>query len=124
MPANKKAVTDSEYELMKILWESDEPLTSAGVLERLGSRDWKITTVATLLTRLCDKGAVSFEKRGRNHYYSPELKESEYKVSAAKSLISRIYNGSVKNLVASLYESDEIPEEDIDELKTMFKLDK
>lgn len=124
MPANKKAVTDSEYELMKILWESDEPLTSAGVLERLGSRDWKITTVATLLTRLCDKGAVSFEKRGRNHYYSPVLKESEYKVSAAKSLISRIYNGSVKNLVASLYESDEISEEDIDELKTMFKLDK
>lgn len=124
MPANKKAVTDSEYELMKILWESDEPITSAGVLERLGSRDWKITTVATLLTRLCDKGAVSFEKRGRNHYYSPELKESEYKVSAAKSLISRIYNGSVKNLVAALYESDEISEEDIDELKNMFKLDK
>lgn len=124
MPANKKTITDAEYELMKILWESDEPLTSAGVLERLGSRDWKITTVATLLTRLCDKGAVTFEKRGRNHYYSPELKESEYKVSAAKSLISRIYNGSVKNLVASLYESDEISEEDIDELKTMFKLDK
>lgn len=124
MPANKKAVTDSEYELMKILWESDEPITSAGVLERLGSRDWKITTVATLLTRLCDKGAVSFEKRGRNHYYSPELKESDYKLSAAKSLISRIYNGSVKNLVAALYESDEISEEDIDELKNMFKLDK
>lgn len=124
MPANKKTVTESEYELMKILWDSSEPLTSAGVLERLGNRDWKLTTVATLLTRLCQKGAVTFEKRGRNHYYSPILKETDYKISAAKSLISRVYNGSVKNLVAALYENEEISEEDIDELRNMFKLDK
>ncbi len=123
MPANKKKITDSEYEIMKILWDSGEPLTSAGVLERLDSRDWKITTVATLLTRLCDKGAVTFEKRGRNHYYKPLIKENDYKVSAAKSLISRVYNGSVKNFVAALYENQELSEEDIEELKNMFNLD-
>lgn len=122
MPANKKAITDAEYELMKILWASEEPLTSAGVLERLGSRDWKLTTVATLLTRLSGKGVVTFEKRGRNHYYSPCMQETEYKVSAAKSLISRVYNGSVKNLVAALYENKEISQEEIDELKDMFGL--
>lgn len=122
MPADKKTVTDSEYELMKILWESDEPLTSAGVLGRLEGKAWKITTVATLLTRLADKGAVTFEKRGRNHYYSPVLKETDYKISATKSLLSKIYNGSVKNLVAALYENKEMSEEEIDDLKKMFDL--
>lgn len=124
MPANKKKITDSEYDIMKILWESGKPLTSAGVLERLDNKAWKITTVATLLTRLCDKGAVTFEKQGRNHYYKPLIRETDYKVSAAKSLISKVYNGSVKNLVAALYENQEISQEDIDELKDMFNLDK
>lgn len=124
MPANKKKITDSEYEIMKILWESDMALTSAGVLERLDNKTWKITTVATLLTRLCDKGAVTFEKRGRNHYYKPLIRENDYKINAAKSFISKVYNGSFKNLVAALYENQEISQKDIDELKDMFNLDK
>lgn len=122
MPMDKKTVTDSEYEIMLILWNSSEPLTSAEVLERLTDKKWKITTVATLLTRLADKGAVAFEKRGRNHYYSPIIKEAEYKISAAKSLLSRIYNGSVKNLVAAFYDNKELSDEEIAELKEMFKL--
>lgn len=122
MPANK-SITDSEFELMKILWESDRPLTAAEIMERLESKDWKITTVSTLLTRLCEKGAADFEKKGRTHYYYPLLKENEYKVSATKSLIRRVFGGSVKNLVAALYDNEEMSEEEVKELKEMFRLD-
>ncbi|MCC8160601.1 MAG: BlaI/MecI/CopY family transcriptional regulator [Oscillospiraceae bacterium] len=122
MPANK-SVTDSEFELMKILWESDKPLTAQEIMERLESKEWKITTVSTLLTRLCEKGAADFEKRGRSHYYYPVFKETDYKISATKSLVSRVFGGSVKNLVAALYDNKEMSDEDVKEIKEMFGLD-
>lgn len=122
MTKTGKSITDSEYELMQVMWNSGVPLTSAEILNNIKGKNWKITTVSTLLMRLVDKGAASFEKRGRNHYYSPVLKESDYKLSATKSLLSRIYNGSVKNLVAALYENEEITDNEIDELKKMFDL--
>lgn len=122
MPSNKKTVTESEYEIMQVLWKSEIPLNAAEVTERVADREWKLTTVATLLTRLTNKGAVKFEKSSRNYYYSPVLKENDYKIGAAKSLLSRIYNGSIKNMVAALYEGNEISDEDIAELKKMFDL--
>lgn len=122
MPANK-AVTESELELMKILWESDEPLTVNEIMKRLSGKAWKITTVSTLLTRLCEKGAASFEKNGRAHSYYPVLKENDYKVNAAKSLLDHVFSGSVKNLVAALYDNEKLSDNDIEELKNMFRLD-
>lgn len=122
MTKTGKNITDSEYELMQVMWKSGVPLTSAEILNSIKGKKWKITTVSTLLMRLVDKGAASFEKRGRNHYYSPVLKESDYKLNATKSLLSKIYNGSVKNLVAALYENEEITDNEIDELKKMFDL--
>lgn len=121
MPA--KSITDSEYELMKILWESEQPLTSQEIMHRVSDREWKITTVSTLLTRLCEKGAAAYEKKGRSHYYYPVLSEKGYKLSASSSLLSRVFGGSVKNLVASLYDGGKLKEKDIEEIKEMFGLE-
>lgn len=122
MPANK-SVTESELELMKILWKSDTPLTVNEIMERLENKEWKITTVSTLMTRLCEKGAADFERKGRSHLYYPVLEENDYKVSTTKSLLNRVFSGSVKNLVAALYDSKELSDKDIEELKEMFRLD-
>ena len=50
----KKTVTESEYEIMKILWESDAPMTVGEVYGRLPEEEkrWSKNTVATLLVRL------------------------------------------------------------------------
>lgn len=122
MPANT-AVTESELELMKILWDSNEPLTVSDIMKRLSDKNWKTTTVSTLLTRLCEKGAASFEKNGRSHLYYPVLKKDNYQLIAAKSLLDSVFSGSIKNLVASLYDNDELSGKDIEELKNMFRLD-
>ena len=45
-------------------------------------------------------------------------------MSETKSLLSKIYNGSVKNLVASLYENKAISQDEIDDLRKMFDLEK
>ncbi len=122
MPGEKKHITESELEIMKVLWESDQPLPVGEVRKRL-SNDWKNTTVATLLTRLVEKGAVCFEATGKIHRYYAVLGREEYGLGATKSLLSKIYNGSVRNLVAALYDHKEISQDEIADIKKLFELE-
>ncbi len=122
MPA-KKRITESEYEILKVMWDAGEPMSAPQITEKLKEKGWQRTTVATLLTRLCEKDGAAFETRGRAHYYYPKMSENEYKLSATKSLIGRVFGGSVKNLVAALYTNNEMTDEEIKEIKEMFELD-
>ena len=49
--------------------------------------------------------------------------EEEYKKQQTKNFISKLYNGSVKNLVASLFENEQISDEELLEIKKMFNLE-
>ena len=104
--------------------EQKKEFTLGEVMKALTQKEWKTTTVATLLTRLADKGIIGIEKRGKTNYYYAILKKEDYDIHETKTLLSKIYNGSVKNLVASLYEKKEITDQEILELKNMFGLEK
>ena len=47
------AVSEAELEIMKALWNSDKPLNSIEIGEAVKAQEWKKTTIATFLTRLC-----------------------------------------------------------------------
>ncbi len=121
----RQIITESEYELMKILWGADEPMTIGEILKRLpDDNEWTRNTVASLLVRLCDKKVIAYDKKGKYHYYYPVLEKQEYSISATKSFLSKMFGGSVGNMVASLYKSEELSQSDIDELKKIFDLEK
>ncbi len=115
-----KSISDAEFEIISVLWSADEPMSAQDISER--KKKWKYSTIATLLKRLYEKGAVTYEKRGRYFYYSPLIDEKEYKAEQTKSLVSRLYNGSVKNLVAALFENKQLSGEDVKDIKDMFDL--
>ena len=66
---------------------------------------------------------VACEKRGSANLYYPVLRQSDYDMSETESFLSKIYKGSVKNLVAALYENKKISKKDILDLKEMFDLE-
>ena len=117
-----KGISDAEYEIISVLWSADEPMTAQDISEREEMKKWKYSTIATLLKRMYEKGAVTYEKRGRYFYYSPHIDEQEYKTEQTKSLVSRLYNGSVKNLVAALFENKQLSGDDVKDIKDMFDL--
>lgn len=117
-----KQITDAELEVMKVLWQADEPVTSGDICEALPENNWAYTTVATLLSRLTEKGAVAFKKNGKTKYYTAMIKEGDYQAEQTRHLVLKLYNGSVKNLVANLIESNDISKEDIEEIKKLFNL--
>lgn len=112
----KQTVTESEYELMKIMWEAEKPLSLGEILTRLDGK-WVRNTVGTLLTRLCEKGVAGYEKKGKSYLYYAVLDKKDFSMSETKSFLSKLYNGSVGRLVASLYENGQLSGEEIDELK-------
>ena len=116
-------ISESELEIMQLLWHSAGALPLSEIRKSLQeSVGWEATTIKTLLQRLVSKRAVLQEKRG-NYFYSPLVTEKEYNEWATDDLINKLYRGSAKRLVAALVQSDELSEADIEELRALLKGD-
>ncbi|MFX3635933.1 MAG: BlaI/MecI/CopY family transcriptional regulator [Candidatus Pristimantibacillus sp.] len=115
-------ITDSELEVMRVLWEAGDDMPIADIrrcLEQTSS--WESSTIKTLLRRLCEKGVVLAAKR-EVFYYKPLVSEQEYNEHATQSLIDRLYGGNAKSLVATLLGGKKLNDADIEELRTLFKV--
>lgn len=116
-------ISDSELEVMKLLWKAGEPVTSTVIREELQrSMGWEATTIKTLISRLVHKEVVSQEKR-KVFYYCPLISEKEYNNWATSRLINKLYKGSAAALVAALVDSQGLSEGDINELRELFKVE-
>jgi len=114
-------ISDSELEVMRILWREGRPLSFTEIRTALeGKTDWKKSTIQTLVVRLRDKGIISTQ----DHYvtlYSPNVTEEEYVQTEGQSFINKLFDGSAKKLVAALCRSGKLDESDVDELKAFFE---
>lgn len=115
-------ITDSEVEVMRVLWEAGRELPISDIRKTLEQTSkWESSTIKTLLRRLCEKGVVIVAKKDV-FYYTPLVSEAEYNEYTTQSLIDRLYSGSAKNLVASLLGSKKLDDLDIRELRNLFKV--
>jgi Predicted transcriptional regulator len=113
-----RRLPDSELEIMMIIWEAKEPVTSAYVSEKLrDKKEWKITSVLTFLARLAEKGFVTSTREGKINIYSAVIGEQEYLESESKSFLEKLYGNSLTTFVSSLYKSNAISDSDLAELR-------
>jgi len=116
-------ISDSELEVMRMLWAAEDALTVTEIRQALQLKmGWEATTVKTLVQRLCSKGAIAQEKRNV-FYYRPLISEKEYNHWATSNLISKLYHGSAKELVAALVHSEGLSQSDLEELRSFFKVE-
>ena len=115
-------ITDAEMEIMKIIWEENNEITTATILEKLPKENsWKTTTVMTLITRLIEKGILNVNKIGKLNNYSAKVTEEEYKAVQTDVFLDDMHNGSIRNFMATLYNSRKISKKDIADLKNWIK---
>ena len=117
-----QGISSAELEVMQVLWDADAALTVQAVCDRLPSKKWAYKTVGTLLIRIEEKGAVLATKKGRANYYTPLLDKEVYTKDQTKDFVAKLYNGSVKELAVSLFQSADMTEEDVAEIRKMFNL--
>lgn len=111
-------IPDAELEIMMIIWDSNGSVTSEDIMKKLdGKKTWKRTTVLKFLSRLTERGFLSLEKKSKTNVYCPLIKQDEYLEYECKNFLERICQNSVKKLVATLYSSKSISEDDLAELR-------
>ena len=107
-------VSDSELELMKIVWSQGGTARYAQIMEELSrtGRTWQKNTVITLLSRLVEKGMLRTSKIGRRNEYSALVSEEDYQTAQTQNLLNKLYEGSAKGLVSTLIQRDLLSAED------------
>lgn len=114
-------ISESEWEVMKLLWNSN-PLTSDEIINELsGKKEWSKQTIKTFITRLNKKGAIYYERVGRSYKYYPTFSEKECRKEENKSFLKRVYDGSLKILFANFIEEEKMTLKDIEELEKLLK---
>ena len=115
-------ISPSEAAVMRVIWESSDPLTANEIIERLEERTkWQPKTVRTFLNRLVTKGALSAQKRTfrgieRLHYLPCVTRDA---VAAAKSssLVETLFGGTIRSMLAGFIDSGELSPDDLADLR-------
>lgn len=76
----QQQISDSELELMKIIWGNGKTAMYAYIMSELdkSGNEWKKNTVLTLLSRLIEKGFLTISKIGRRNEYTALVDEKDY----------------------------------------------
>ena len=113
------AIADSEWAVMKVVWNK-YPITSNEIVKSLERKiHWNHRTIRTLIGRLVGKKALGFERKGRQYHYFPLVTKDECAWRERKSLLSKVYNGSLKPMLLAFIEDAELSKEEVDELKAI-----
>lgn len=108
---------DTELEIMKVIWTMEKNINTTEIKKILEkNRPWNVSALQTLLNRLIDRGFLDTYKEGKNKCYTVLVTEDEYISFENKSFLKKVNNSSITKLVASLYNSKSISENDLLEL--------
>jgi len=104
---------------MDVLWGAS-PQTANQVVEALASRtDWKPKTIHTLLRRLALKGALRYQKQGREYLFEPAITAQSCLQDAGRTFLDRRCQGRLAPFLACLLKAEKLTAEEITELKSI-----
>ena len=79
----------------------------------------RYTTVLTVLRGLERKGLAGHRAQGRQHVFRPTVGLAEIKQGLAQDLLTRVFRGSPRDLVATLFDANAVTPEIAQELKAL-----
>ncbi|RJP24462.1 MAG: hypothetical protein C4527_18845 [Candidatus Omnitrophota bacterium] len=86
-------LTPAEIWLLNVLYELSEA-DIYSVLDRIShEREWKYTTVQTMIHHMCDKGYIVREKIGRRFMYKPTKPRSKM----FETVLNKLFGLSLKH---------------------------
>lgn len=118
--ANKKTPTAVELEFMEVVWAEGE-VTADDVQKALRKRGRKLAdgSVRKVLGILLEKGQLTRRKEGRFFFYRAKTKPQRTKANIVRDVVDRVFRGSAPRMVASLFESRDISDDDLEQIKRL-----
>jgi BlaI family transcriptional regulator, penicillinase repressor len=117
MSKQSVALTESEWSVIKAVWET-EPCNAPAIQERLAkATGWTYSTVRTLMDRMVAKGVLTARKDGKLTIYNSAVTRQQAQRGELFYALKHAFNGALTPMVQCLLDSKEISGEELDELK-------
>ena len=110
---------DLQLAIMRTLWRQGEATVAdvhAALYERRGLA---LTTIATMLRKMEQKGVVRHRVDGRQFIYRPTVHEQDVQRTMIGDLVERLFDGDAKALLTHLVSEGEIDAEELAELQEL-----
>ena len=121
MTATLPRPTESELELLRILWEK-QPATVREIYDALNTeRPSGYTTVLKLLQIMTAKGLVVRDEANRAHVYRSAISQDAMQSKILKDLSVRLFSGSAAQLALHALAMEPASDSELEEIRALLK---
>lgn len=109
-------LSKSEEKLMEFIWQKEEAFMK-DLIECFPEPRPAPTTIATLLKRMTDKGAIGYRQLGNSRQYFPLIKKAAYFKKRVHSMIENYFDDSVMQFASFFTKEVSLSKDQLEELK-------
>jgi BlaI family transcriptional regulator, penicillinase repressor len=118
------AISDAEWKVMKVLWDK-APQPAYDIIQQLAKTEsWHVSTVKTLLARLCRKEVLGIRRYKNLYLYCPLVTEDDCLKAESESFLERFFGGSVQTLLLHFVRREKLTKKELEELKKLLEQSK
>jgi predicted transcriptional regulator len=111
--------TESELEILQVLWEKKEATVREVHDEISKTKDIGYTTALKLLQIMFEKGLVSRNDSSKTHIYMPAVSREKTQNHLLGKMIDNVFSGSPSQLVMQALGNHKTSREELDEIQKL-----
>ncbi len=116
-----KKPTESELEILQVLWEFG-PSTVRLINDRLNlNKKTGYTTTLKIMQIMTDKGILSRNTESRTHIYASRISQDEAQQQMLDKLLKSVFGGSAKNLIIQALGNHKSTKTELEEIKKLIQ---
>ena len=120
-PGSIPRPTESELELLRILWEK-QPATVREIYDTLNQERLSgYTTVLKLLQIMTTKGLVVRDEANRAHVYRAAMSQDAMQSTLLRDLSMRLFSGSATQLALHALAMESASQNELDEIRVLLE---
>src|SRR5437016_6088035 len=124
MPKQTIELTESEWSIIKAVWEN-EPCAAPTIQEKLHKQtEWTYSTVQTLMDRMVAKGLLTAEKIRNVTLYRSAITKQQAQRSELLYALKHAFNGALTPMLQCLLDTGNLSEAELDEIESLIKAKK
>lgn len=117
-----KPLTQSEEEIMQILWHLKKAFVKE-IVEEYEDPKPAYNTISTFIRIMEKKGFVGYTAFGKSHQYYPLIDKEDYSKKYLNRFVDKYFSGSYKDLVSFFTKEKEMSVRDLEKLLEELKKD-
>ncbi len=122
MPSHTKAVTETEFAILNVLWDLG-PTTVRGIVEAIYRKHTHSlhASVKSLLERLADKGFIVCQQQGGIHLFLPAVERETFVAHQLQLLADSNFGGSLTPLLNTLVDNVKLCRKDREAIRRIIE---